>query len=68
MCSVGSGMVLTIGDLAGAHSSRCSPPRQHSSPVRVAYGHYARSRSSCRVAGLVGNGPRHRRPSVAAVL
>jgi hypothetical protein len=51
------------------HSSRCSPPRQHSSPVwRVAYGPYARSTSSCRAAGLVGNGPRHRRPSVAAVL
>jgi hypothetical protein len=28
-CSSGSGMVLAIGDLAGAQSSRCSPPRQH---------------------------------------
>src|SRR5712672_925771 len=35
-------------------SSRCSPPRQHSSPVRVAYGPYARSRSNCVRLGWSG--------------
>ena len=68
MCSVGSGMVLAIGDLAGATfiTLLAAPATQFARAV--AYGRYARSRSSCRAAGLVGNGPRHRRPSVAAVL
>jgi hypothetical protein len=38
MCSVGSGMVLAIGDLAGATVVTLLATRQHSSPVRVAYG------------------------------
>jgi hypothetical protein len=35
---VGSGMVLAIGDLSSRCSPPRSPPRQHSSPVQVAYG------------------------------
>src|SRR5882757_4402742 len=56
MCSVGSGMVLAMGDLAGATfiTLLAAPATQFARAV--AYGRYARSRSSCRAAGLVGNG------------
>ena len=57
MCSVGSGMVLAIGDLAGATFVTLLAATATQSPVRVAYGPYARSRSNCRAAELVGNGP-----------
>src|SRR5258707_6435670 len=53
MCSVGSGMVLAIGDLAGATFVTLLAATATQFALRVAYGPYARSRSSCRAAGLV---------------
>jgi hypothetical protein len=52
MCSVESGMVLAIDDLAGAAFVTLLAATATQFAVRVAYG----SRS-CRAAGLVGNGP-----------
>ncbi len=45
MCSVGSGMVLAIGDLAGATFVTLLAGTATQFARRVAYGPYARSRS-----------------------
>jgi hypothetical protein len=69
MCSVGSGMVLAIGDLAGATFVTLL------AATATQFARAGRLWTLCTIeievavaAGLVGNGPRHRRPSVAAVL
>jgi len=69
MCSVGSGMVLAIGDLAGA--TFVTLLAAHGNTVRRAgrlWTLMPRSRIELPCGWAVGNGPRHRRPSVAAVL
>src|SRR5436190_19446617 len=68
MYSVGSGMVLAIGDLAGATFVTLL------AATATQFARAGRLWTLCtieielRAAVLVGNGPRHRRPSVAAVL
>jgi hypothetical protein len=62
MYSVGSGMVLAIGDLAGDVTLLAATATQFARAGRLWEVEVAVA------AGLVGNGPRHRRPSVAAVL
>jgi hypothetical protein len=64
MYSVGSGMVLAIGDLAGATFVTLLA----ATAIQFARAGRLWEIEVCRAAGLVGNGPRHRRPSVAAVL
>ncbi len=56
MCSVGSGMVLAIGDLAGATFVTLLAGTATQFARRVAYGPYARSRSKLPCGWLVGNG------------
>ena len=62
MCSVGSGMVLAIGDLAGATfvTLLAATAMQFARAGRL-WTMDDRDRS-CHAAGLVGNAPRHRRP------
>ena len=54
MCSVGSGMVLAIGDLAGATFVTLLAATATQFARAVAYGPYARSRSNCVRLGWSG--------------